>query len=275
MLYNLKEILQLSQKGKNAVAAFNVFGYEDAYAVVQAAEKLNKPVILMANRDAIAHMGAQIIGSIILQLAEKSTVPVCVHLDHSLTVEAVGDAIEAGFTSVMIDASQLPFEENVAVTRQVVEMARPKNVSVEAEIGSVGYSDSNMRTNAVFTDPEQAKQFAQVTGADAVAVAVGTVHRMVTQGVNLQFDRLDQISGLLEVPIVIHGSTGVSDDDLSRLVRHGAQKINLGTTLRMAFGNTLRKQVEENPKEFDRIRLFSKCMEAVQEKAEEKINLIS
>ncbi len=274
VLYNLKEIIEMADKENRGIAAFNVFGFEDAKAVVLAAEKLNRPVALMANKDAIAHMGARMIGLIMREVAERAKVPVCVHLDHATQVEVIEEAIEAGFTSVMFDGSQLPFDENVRITRQVVAMARPKNISVEAEIGAVGYSDKTIAFKARYTEPEEAKVFSDATRVDALAVAVGTVHRMEAQGVSLQFNRLRQIAELVKVPLVIHGSTGVEDKDLTRLVENGARKINLGTTLRMTFGNTLRKQFEEDPHVFDRIVLFKKCMDAVQEKAEEKIKLL-
>ncbi|NLZ52312.1 MAG: class II fructose-bisphosphate aldolase [Thermoanaerobacteraceae bacterium] len=275
MLYNLKDILQIGNEEGYAIAAFNVYGYEDAVAVVEAAEELKKPVILMANKDAIEHMSAEFIGEIMIKLAKKSKVPVCVHLDHATSIESIKDAIDVGFTSVMIDGSQLPFDDNVAITKEVVAMAHPKNISVEAEIGAVGYSDPAIDFIPQYTEPDQAKEFAELTNVDALAVAVGTVHRMVTQSACLQFERLKKIKELVSTPLVIHGSTGVADEDLVKLVKCGVRKINLGTTLRLAFGNTLRQQFNENPKEFDRIKLFKKCMLAVKETAKEKIKLLS
>ena len=275
MLYNLKDIIQIGSEKGYAIAAFNIFGYEDAVAVVEAAEELDRPVILMANRDAIEHMSVDIISDIMIKLAKKAQVPVCVHLDHAIHVEAIKDAIDAGFTSVMFDGSQLPFEENVAITKEVVAMAHAKNISVEAEIGAVGYSDPKIDFSPMYTEPEQAKEFAELTEVDALAVAVGTVHRMVTQNACLQFDRLKKIKEMVSTPLVIHGSTGVADEDLVKLVKCGVRKINLGTTLRLAFGNTLREQFKQDPKEFDRIKLFKKCMVVVKETAKEKIELLS
>jgi len=272
MICNLKEILTFSKKGTSAIAAFNVFGFEDAHAVVQAAESEGKPVILMANRDAVAHMGVALIGHIMKHVAKPAKVPVCIHLDHADNLETIEEAIASGYSSVMIDASSQPFEENVAITKQVVARSHP-NVSVESEIGFVGCVERN--TRSVFTEPGEAKDFAKQTNIDALAVAVGTVHRMPLQKADLQFELLQKISDTIETPIVIHGSTGVSDEDLRRLVQCGVQKINLGTTLRIAFGKTLRKQFEEDAKIFDRMKLFKPCMEAVREKAIEKIRLIN
>lgn len=275
MLYNLIDILQIGNEKGYAIAAFNVYGYEDAIAVVEAAEELKKPVILMANKDAIEHMPVDIIGEIMIKLAKRAQVPVCVHLDHATCIESIKDAIEVGFTSVMFDGSQLPFDDNVALTKEVVAMAHPKNISVEAEIGAVGYSDPTIDFTPQYTEPDQAKEFAKLTNVDGLAVAVGTVHRMVTQNACLQFERLKKIKELVRTPLVIHGSTGVADEDLVKLVKCGVRKINLGTILRLAFGNTLRQQFDQNPEEFDRIKLFKKCMEVVKETAKEKIKLLS
>ena len=275
MLNNLKEVIDIAANENCGLAAFNVFGYEDAKAVIMAAEALNRPVALMANKDAIGHMGVRMIGMIMREAASQAKVPVCVHLDHATQLEVITEAVDSGFTSVMFDGSQLPFDENVRITRQVVAMAHGKNISVEAEIGAVGYSDKSIAFKARYTEPEEAKAFYDATQVDALAVAVGTVHRMEEQGVSLQFERLRQIAQVVPVPLVIHGSTGVADGDLTRLVQSGARKINLGTTLRMAFGNALRQQFEEDPHVFDRICLYKRCMEAVQEKAAEKIKLLS
>jgi len=275
MLYNLKDILQIGNEKGYAIAAFNVYGYEDAVAVLEAAEELRKPVILMANRDAIEHMTTEFIGEIMIRLGKRAKVPVCVHLDHATSIESIKDAIDVGFTSVMFDGSQLPFDDNVAITKEVVAMAHPKDISVEAEIGAVGYSDPTIDFTPQYTEPDQAKEFAELTNVDALAVAVGTVHRMVTQNACLQFERLKKIKELVRTPLVIHGSTGVADEDLVKLVKYGVRKINLGTTLRLAFGNTLRQQFEQNPEAFDRIKLFKKCMVAVKDTAKEKIQLLS
>lgn len=275
MLNNLKEVIELAAHENSGLAAFNVFGYEDAKAVVLAAEALHRPVALMANKDAISHMGTRMIGMIMGEVADKAKVPVCVHLDHATELDVIAEAVDSGFTSVMFDGSQLSFEENVRITRQVAAMAHPVNISVEAEIGAVGYSDKTIAFHARYTEPDEAEAFYNATEVDALAVAVGTVHRMEEQGVQLQFERLRQIAELVHVPLVIHGSTGVADKDLTRLVQNGARKINLGTTLRMTFGNVLRQQFAEDPYVFDRIHLYKRCMDAVQEKAEEKIALLS
>ena len=147
MLYNLKDIIRLVDKEDRGIAAFNVFGYEDSQAVIEAAESIGRPVIIMANKDAVNHMGVELIGEIMLHVGAQAKVPVDVHLDHATDMEVIERAIRSGYTSVMFDGSQLPFDENVERTRHVVEMAHAMDISVEAEIGAVGYSDPDIRFN--------------------------------------------------------------------------------------------------------------------------------
>lgn len=269
MLVTLKEILKL----KKTVAAFNVFGYEDAVSVIRAAEELNTPVILMTNKDAVNFIPIEIIGTMLVQMARSAAVPVCVHLDHSKSLEDIQRAIAAGYTSVMFDGSQLPVEDNMRITQEVVKLAHASGVSVEAEIGSVGYSDPAMKAKAIYTDPAEAVDFAAKTGVDALAVAVGTVHRMEIQEANIDFTLLEEIHSKVDTPLVIHGSSGVKDEDIVRMCETGVAKINFGTSLRMAFGNTLRKTMGERPEEFDRLKLFVPSMEAVAERAKDKMKL--
>ncbi len=271
MLCSLTEAARIAIAGGYGLPAFNVFGYEDAVAVIRAAEITKKPVVLMTNKVAVGHMGIPVLAKMLLALAGEAAVPVCVHLDHATELEKIREAVAWGYSSVMIDGSQLPFDENVKITRAAVALARPYGVSVEAEIGSVGYSD-NASAQSRFTDPGEARRFVEQTEVDALAVAVGTVHRMEHQGVDLQFDLLRQISQVVKIPLVIHGSTGVADEDLRKLIDSGACKINMGTALRMVFGQSLRDQLQEDLKLFDRIEMFQKCMKAVEIKAIEKIN---
>lgn len=272
MIATLNEIFE--QKPSGAIAAFNVFSYEDAYPVVKAAEKLNTPVILMANRNAVKYMGVDMFSVITRELAKKSSVAVCIHLDHSISYEDAAAAIEAGFTSVMYDGSSLPVEQNIAITKQVVAAAHKKGVSVEAEIGHVGMAEEGKEEASTYTTPKEAQDFHKATDVDALAISIGTLHRMQVQAATLQFDLLKQIKEATSVPLVIHGSTGVTDEDLHKLSLYGARKVNIGTALRMEFGKQLRKQINDNPKEFDRLNLFPACMDAVYEKALEKLKIL-
>lgn len=274
MLADLKTVLDAAQGKKKAIAAFNVFGYEDAEAAAEAAEELGEPVILMANRPALEHMPVEILGPILCEVARRAKTDVCVHLDHCTSFEVILRSILSGFTSVMFDGSQLPFEENVEKTREIVKVAHAVGVNVEAEIGAVGYTDQDT-FRASYTDPRQAVEFEQKAGPDAIAIAVGTVHRMTSQSAHLDFGLMDEIVAGLSTPVVIHGSTGVADEDLRRLVVHGAKKINIGTALRIQFGNSLREQLNADPKEFDRIKLFKKSMKDVKQVAKKKMTMLS
>ncbi|QZY56043.1 class II fructose-bisphosphate aldolase [Crassaminicella profunda] len=274
MLVNLNEVLKGVAKSDFAIPGFNVFGYEDAVAVVRAAEELNTPVILMTNKVAVSHMPIEILAKILCSVAESAKVPVCVHLDHATEFDLIAQAIKAGYTSVMFDGSQLPFEENIEKTKEVVKLAHPCNVTVEAEIGAVGYSDPALNVNARYTEPEEAKTFAEKTGVDALAVAIGTLHRMETQGAEIQYDRLEAIEKLTDTPLVIHGSTGIKDEDLRRIAKYSVAKVNIGTALRMVFGNTMREEMNNNPEEFDRINLFQRSMIEVQKEVKKKMELL-
>lgn len=169
--------------------------------------------------------------------------------------------------------SQLSIAENIRISAEVVRIAHTRNVSVEAEIGSVGYSDPAVKAKSIYTNPLEAAEFVKCTGVDALAVAVGTVHRMETQDAKLDFNLLKEIRESVNLPLVIHGSSGVADEDIIRLCEAGVNKINFGTSLRMAFGYTLRETMAAQPKQFDRLKLFVPSMDAVTERAKEKIKL--
>ncbi len=274
MIVNLNDILLDTLDKNYAIAGFNVFGYEDAAMVVKAAEEIRAPVILMTNRDALEHMPVEIMAKMLIQLADNAKVPVCVHLDHGKSVDEVVAAIKAGYTSVMYDGSQLSIEENIRNTKEIARIAHLFGVTIEGEIGSVGYSTESLNVKSIYTEPEDAKRFVEETEIDAVAVAIGTLHRMQAQEAEIQYDRLEKIEKLVNIPLVIHGSTGIKDEDLRRLCRHRVGKINIGTALRMAFGNTMRIEFEKKPNEFDRIKLFKKPMIEVKEAAMKKMRIL-
>jgi len=275
MLVKLNDVLKHALTKNYAVPAFNIFGYEDAKAVINAAEELNAPVILATNKVAINHMSIEILGSMLTTLAKKATIPVVVHLDHGSDYETVAQALRVGYSSVMYDGSQLPFEENIKNTQEIVKMAHAFNIPVEAEIGSVGYTDPNMGMKEMLTDPEEAKMFAERTKVDALAVAVGTLHRMEQQTAEIRYDLIEDIQSRIQVPLVLHGSTGVPDEDLKRIVKTNFGKVNIGTAIRMAFGQSMRQQMEANPDVYDRIELFPKSMEAVKQEAIKKMRLLN
>ncbi len=275
MIVTLNDVLKYTMEKSYAVPAFNVFGYEDAKAVIEAAEELKAPVILATNKVAISHMSMPILGNMLSKLAENATVPIVVHLDHGSDYDTVVSALKSGYSSVMYDGSQLPLEENIQTTKEIVKVSHAFGIPVEAEIGSVGYTDPNMGMKATLTDPAEAEEFSKRTGVDALAVAVGTLHRMEEQTADLRFDLIEEIERRIDVPLVMHGSTGIPDEDLKKITKTNFGKVNIGTALRMAFGNTLRKEIEEQPETFDRMELFKEPMKAVKEAAMEKIKLLN
>lgn len=274
MLVNMTELVKAASREQRIVPGFNVFGYEDALAVIQAAEGFKAPVILMSNSDAVDHMDPAYSAPLFKSLAERSSVPVVIHLDHAKTFELILHSMDAGYTSVMYDGSALPVEQNIVNTAEVVKMARQRGVSVEAELGSVPYMDRNKEVKSVLTEPLDAGIFVEKTSVDALAVAIGSLHRMQTKEAKLDFRRLKEIEKSTDAPLVIHGTSGIVDGDVKTLLPSHVAKMNIGTALRMAFGNELKGEVLSKPHEFDRVKLLKKPMEAVKSAAEEKYRLL-
>jgi fructose-bisphosphate aldolase class II len=275
MLVNLNDILPQAADANYAVPCFNVFGYEDGRAIVEAAEELKKPVILGANKDMVDFMGVKALASMLLSLAEKSSARVCVHLDHTYEEDIVFQAIHHGFSSVMFDGSQLSLEENIRRTRQVVNMAHAVGVSVEGEIGSVPYEEGRDHIKSISTDPSEAQRYAQESGLDAMAVAVGNIHRLTKPISVIDYPRLQAISEVVgDIPLVIHGTTGIKDEDIIKLKHTRISKFNIGTSLRMTLGNNLRRLMNEEPEKFDRLYFMKKTMPFVQYEAMRILNLL-
>ena len=260
MRANLNDLLPRAAASDYAVPCFNVFGYEDARAVTNVAEKLGLPVILAANKNFVEYMHVSLIGALLNKIAETASVPVCVHLDHCMDEQIIRQAIDSGFASVMFDGSQLPLAENIAHTRKVVELAHANGISIEGEIGSVSYHTGNSHIRHELTDPEEALIFSRDSGVDAVAVSIGNVHRLEKPGCDIYFDRLEAIAQVVKQPLVLHGVTGVKDDDLRKLALTRIAKCNVGTSLRMTFGESLRRLMQEYPNEFDRLFFFNRIM---------------
>lgn len=246
MLVTLKEILQTAKQNKYAVGAFNAIDTTTLRAVIGAAEQENVPVIIMfaeVHKDLIP---LDMVGEIMLSAAKKATVPVCVHLDHGTDFEYIKWAIELGFTSVMYDGSHLPYEENIKNTIEIVKLAHAKGVSVEAELGQLptreeGGSSSADNTevkvinpNDLYTNPAQAKDFVTRTGADALAIAFGTSHGVYAKAPKLDFDIISQVASEVDVPLVMHGGSGVSEEGFKTAIQNGVTKINYFTYMSLA-----------------------------------------
>lgn len=270
------KLMQLASKRPCIIAGFNVFSSDDAGAVVAAAQKVKAPVCLMINRQAAGVMSVEQWAEVLRSHSKRAEVPVYVHLDHTTDLNIIKRACRAGFDSVMFDGSQLSLEENIRQTKAAAKIAHAAGVLLEAEIGAVGYRKNSIKGNyrADLTNPEEAKRFAQETHVDWLAVSVGNVHRMEKQSASIHFDLLAEIESAVDMPLVIHGSTGITDEDLSRLCRTKVAKVNIGTALRMAFGYALREEIRTHPDTFDRLTLMEKPLLAVEEEAIHKMELL-
>lgn len=242
MLVTLKQILADAEKGKYAVGSFNTPNMTSLRAVIGAAEELNRPVIIM-HAQVHEEMGLckmEEIAPVMLMFAERAKVPVCVHLDHGTDLDYVKKGFELGFTSVMYDGSVLPTEENVKNTKEAVQAAEKTGASVEAEIGSMGAREGGDGGSAsIYTDPDAAVKFVADTGIDALACAFGTVHGFYKETPKLDFERLSEIYSRIDVPIVMHGGSGVSEKDYREVIKRGVRKVNYYTYMAKAGGEAI------------------------------------
>ncbi len=298
MLVNPLKYLKEARTSGWAVGGFNVYNLESARAVIAAATNLQAPVMVQTSEGAVNHAGFGNIASIVRRLAEEAPVPVALHMDHGKSIEVARAAVEAGYTSVMIDTSRLPLEENIAATREIVEYAHARSVQVEAEIGQLaGVEDlGEVSAEATFTVPQEAVRFVAETGVDSLTVTIGTSHGAFKfKGEpHLDFDRLAAIAGLIGNPIVLHGASAVSAEDVAFAERYGARlpkakgipeefirraislgvaKINTDSDLRLAALGRLRQVLTERPDIFNLYELMSDVEEATRDDAEARIRL--
>lgn len=260
-LATLSDVLQPALKQGHAVAGLVTLGWEDMRAYVAAAEAENCPVILQAGPSCRAHTPLPILGKMFRHLAEDASVPVVAHLDHGYTFEECQEALESGFTSLMFDGSRKPLEQNIDETARIAEMAHGAGISCEGEIGFVGYSGGE---NSAGTDPDDAARFARDSGVDAMAISVGNVHLQQNKEGGLDEPRIRAIEAVTEVPLVIHGGSGVPVAQRTALAR-GSKicKFNIGTELRMAFGAALRTAVNADAERFDRVSILKETHDPV------------
>ena len=271
MLASLNDLLPTAAIAEYIVPAFNIFGMDEAWQVMHAAELEKSPVILKVNRAMTRLYPGELLGRMLCAVARESARPVCVHLDHATDEAVILRAMESGFTSVMFDGSQLSLEENIARSRVVADVARGKGISLEGEIGSVPYPEDNPAIKDERTDPEEAARYAERSGVDALAVAVGNVHKLPRPEAKLDFALLSAIEAAVRVPLVLHGSSGIPAADMARLLPTRVAKCNIGTALRQAWGLALRGEFARDTAGFDRLTLTRRALESVHEKAREKI----
>jgi len=262
-LVTLKEILRDTRTRKYAVPAFNFNGYEDAQGMINSAVRQQSPIILMASVGAAEYIGLKQTAGMIRGMAESIDIPVCLHLDHATDVEFTKLAVIAGFTSVMIDASKKSYEENIEITREVVMFAHKYGCSVEAELGTIGGREENVVVagkESAMTDPAAVPRFVKETGIDALAVAIGTAHGFYKFEPKLDFDRLKKIAVCTTCPLVLHGGTGVPEEDFKRCVSYGMSKINVGTEFKAAYAGALRRSITETPETEVDPRIYMKSV---------------
>ena len=229
-LVNMKALLKDAQEKNYAVGSFSVANLEMIQGVVKAAEETKSPIILQIAEVRLNHSPLKILGPAMLAAAKNASVPVAVHLDHGTTLECIGEALRLGFTSVMFDGSHLSFEENIEKSKEVVSMAKPYGAAVEAEIGCVGGSEDGSVDIAMrCTSPDQAEIFAERTGVDALAIAIGNAHGFYKEAPQLRFDILESVRDRVSIPLVLHGGTGISEEDFIRCHQSGIKKINIAT----------------------------------------------
>jgi len=274
MLANLTDLTGPALKGGYAVACFNVFGYEDARAVVDAAEARNAGVILAVNLDMTQFMPLQHITGMLRPLAESAGVPVCLHLDHNYEVDTVKRAIDCGFSSVMYDGSQKPIAENIAGIQSVVAHAGKRGVSVEAEVGSVPYAKGRDHIKSELTSVSEALAMVEQGRPDALAVSIGNVHRIEGSHVDINFEHFDALAQAIDLPLVIHGTSGIKPEDIHHLARRSVCKFNIGTCLRQRFGSALRRTLSADESLFDRLTIMQKVMPELSDEASQMIELL-
>ncbi|MBS4030349.1 MAG: class II fructose-1,6-bisphosphate aldolase [Clostridiales bacterium] len=260
----LREVLADAERGSYAVGAFNTNNMEIVQAIVEAAEEERAPVILQASQGALKYAGIRYITAIVAAAVESSSIPVVLHLDHGTSFEQTMLCLKHGFTSVMFDGSKYSLDENIAATRKVVDVAHAMGFSVEGELGKIGGTEDDISVDerdALFTDPGEAERFVRESGVDALAVAIGTAHGTYKGEPKLDFNRLDTINKIVDIPIVLHGASGVPADSVRRAIELGVRKINIDTELRLAFTRGVQQVVQNNPGEYDPRKIIGPAKE--------------
>ncbi|CAK6476307.1 D-tagatose-1,6-bisphosphate aldolase subunit GatY [Peribacillus frigoritolerans] len=277
MLMNMKDLLLVAYENKFAVGSFNVANSEFVKVVVSAAEEQKSPAILQIHPNEINLVTDEFV-AYVREAASKSKVPFVIHLDHGATIEDITRSIRNGYTSVMMDASHLPFEENMALTKKAVELAHMVGVSVEGELGTIGSNEGSSEGGAdeiLYTNPDEAAIFVETTEIDTLAVAVGTSHGLYpeTKDHSIKIDRLKKIHEKVNIPLVLHGGSDNPDEEIRQAVKHGIAKINLSTDMKRAFYNQLRATLDENPNAYEPDILMPEATKAAIELVKKKMDL--
>lgn len=251
-LVTTKKMLLDAQKGGYAVGAFNVENMEMVQAVLAAAEELQAPVIMQTTPSTVKYAGLDYYYANVKAAAKRASVPVAVHLDHGSSFELAMQALRVGYTSIMIDGSHSVFEENIAISKSVVDACAPSDVPVEAELGKVGGKEDDLDGGSGgYTDPLEAKEFVERTGVSSLAVAIGTAHGVYVGEPKLDLDRLVEIRKVVDIPLVLHGASGLSDEAVKESIKRGICKVNFATELRIAYTEGVKKVLADAPETID------------------------
>ena len=276
MLVNMNQMLKKAKEDHYAVPHFNINNLEWTKFILEECNELNVPVILGVSEGAVKYMGSYLVVADMVKALVKSLnikIPVCLHLDHGSSLESCISAIDAGFSSVMIDGSRLPLEENIKITKDVVSYAHERGISVEAEVGHIGTTEDNMtkeETNATFED---CQILYENTDIDALAAALGSVHGFYKKEANLDFETMELINKSLPVPLVLHGGTGIPDDKIRMAISKGISKININTELQSVWSKAVRKYLLENEDVYDPRKIISSGEAAMKERISEIVTL--
>lgn len=274
-LVSSKELIEKARDHKKAIAAFNIHNLETIQAVVEGATELNSPVMIATTPGTLRHAGIENVAAIVKALALKTHIPIALHMDHCPSFDTIVSCIQNGYTSVMIDGAHHDYAENVDLVKSVVKMAHAVGMQVEGEIGKIGGVEDDLFVNeadAAFTVPDEAKRFAEDTGIDTIAVAIGTAHGMYKGEPKLDFERIEKIGGLVDIPLVLHGASGVPDDSVKKAIALGMAKVNIATELKNPMVAAIRKSLED-PKQNDPRNYMGAAREAVKEVVIRKLRL--
>ena len=274
MLVSTNQMLLDAQKGGYAVPAFNIHNLETIQVVVETANELKSPVILAATPSTVKYAGIEYLISMIETASNKYDIPIAFHLDHHEDIESIKKAILLGCKSVMIDASHHPFEENIKIVKEVVDFAHRYDVTVEAELGKlVGQEDDLIvdESESSYTDPKLAKEFVEKTGVNSLAVAIGTAHGLYKNEPKLDYDRLKEIRKVVDIPLVLHGASGVPFDSVRETIKDGICKVNIATELKIPFAESLKEFFLKNPNESDPRKYLIPAKEAMKKVVVDKI----
>ncbi|MDK1727898.1 ketose-bisphosphate aldolase [Dellaglioa algida] len=280
MLYNMADLLSVAYENNFAVGSYNVANSEFVEVVIEAAEKKNAPAIIQIHPNELGLIGENFI-AYVRQAIDRTKIPMAIHVDHGATLADCVRGIHNGYSSVMIDASSKPWDENVALTKKVVEVAHAAGVSVEAELGTIGSNELSTENNGVnkimYTDPDDAKKFVELTGVDTLAVAIGTRHGQYShvEKPELRMDLLAKINEAVNIPLVLHGGSDNKDSEIGKAYQHGVAKINLSTDMKLAFMEQLRQNFKDNPDAYEPDQLMPSARQAAQNLVEHKMNLFN